>query len=266
MGLKDRIADNLQADLLPLVSDHFEVIGNIAVLAMPSQLEPFRHIITEAVLSRHRNVTTILNKTGKVQGDIRTARYEIWYGETTVTVHHEYGFSYRIDLGTSFFSARMAHERKRVCDQVGPGEKVYVPFAGVGPFAIPASARGADVYAVEKNPVAFRYLTENVNLNRVKKNCHILLGDALDTTCLPHDRFDRLIIPAPYGMDQALGLLLPILSEGGMVHFYTFKTKQEIPAVLASCESMGLVAEHISSCGNVAPGVCRWVFDMAFVS
>jgi tRNA (guanine37-N1)-methyltransferase len=262
MGLKDQLAVKLPAELLPLVSDHFEVIGTIAVLAMPAQLEPFRHTIAEAVLSRHRNITTILNKTGKVSGDARTARYETWYGETTVTVHREFGFSYRIDVGSSFFSARMAYERKRVTGQVEPGERVYVPFAGVGPFAIPAAARGGEVYAVEKNPDAFRYLAENVTQNKVIKTCHILQGDARDTACLPYGRFDRLIIPAPYGMDQVLDLLLPLLSEGGMAHFYTFKTKEEIPALLASYESRGLTVSYNAACGNVAPGVSRWVFDL----
>lgn len=266
MGLKAQIADKLPADLLPLLSNHFEVIGDIAVLSMPAQLEPFRHTITEAVLSRHRNITTILNKTGKVSGGARTARYEIWHGETTVTVHREYGFSYRIDVSRSFFSTRLASERKRVCDQVEPGERVYVPFAGVGPFAIPAAARGSEVYAVEKNPDAFRYLAENVTINRVKTNCRILQGDALSTPFLPYGRFDRLIIPAPYGWDKALDLLLPLLTEGGIAHFYTFKTKEEIPALLASYENNGLTVRYNASCGNVAPGVSRWVFDLACAS
>lgn len=263
MSLKDQIADKVPAELLPIFSDHFEVIGNIAILAMPAQLEPFRHIITEAVLCRHKNITTILNKTAKVSGCARTARFETWHGETTVTTHREFGFSYRIDVGSMFFSARMAYERKRVWNQVEPGERVHVPFAGIGPFAIPAAARGGEVYAVEKNPHAFRYLAENVTINKVRKTCHILQGDALRRTCLPNGRFDRLIIPAPYGMDQALDLLLPLLSEGGMAHFYTFKTKEEIPGLLASYESRGLAVPYNSSCGNVAPGVCRWVFDLA---
>jgi tRNA (guanine37-N1)-methyltransferase len=156
----------------------------------------------------------------------------------------------------------MAYERKRVTDQVEPGERVYVPFAGVGPFAIPAAARGGEVYAVEKNPDAFRYLAENVTQNKVIKTCHILQSDARDTACLPYGRFDRLIIPAPYGMDQVLDLLLPLLSEGGMAHFYTFKTKEEIPALLASYESRGLTVSYNAACGNVAPGVSRWVFDL----
>jgi tRNA (guanine37-N1)-methyltransferase len=263
MGLKDQLAGTIPADLLPYVSDHFEVIGNIAVLVIPRELEPYKIPVAEAVVLKRKNIVTVLNKTEKVAGDSRTARYEVLWGDTTVTVHHEFGFSYRIDPGSSFFSTRMASERKRVSDQAEPGEKVYVPFAGVGPFAIPAAARGAEVWAVEMNPEAFRWLSENVVLNNVGNTCHIARGDALDTTRLPKKEFDRLIIPAPYGQDRALDLLLPLLAEGGMAHFYTFRPKEKIPGLIASYEKKGLIVRYSSPCGNVAPSVSRWVFDLA---
>lgn len=262
MGLKDQLAGSIPADLLPYLSDHFEVIGNIAVLFIPRELGGYKTLIAEAVVSKRKNIATVLNKTGKVAGDSRTARYEVLLGETTVTVHREFGFSYRIDVGSSFFSARMASERKRVTDMVKPGERVYVPFAGVGPFAIPAAARGADVRAVEKNPGAFRWLAENVARNHVGKNCQIVPGDALDRDHMPRKEFDRLIIPAPYGMDRALDLLLPCLAGGGMVHFYTFRPQEQIAGLVAAYEEKGFTVRYSSPCGNVAPGINRWVFDI----
>jgi tRNA (guanine37-N1)-methyltransferase len=263
MGLRDQLAGKIPEDLLPHVSDHFEVIGEIAVLVVPPLLESYKLTIADAILSHRKNIITVLNKTEKVRSDSRTARYEILRGVTTVTVHREFGFSYQIDVGSSFFSARMAYERKRVTDQVEPGETVYVPFAGVGPFAIPAAARGAEVYAVEKNPDAFRWLSENAALNHVQKNCHVMQGEALDTSPLPHATFDRLIIPAPYGMDHTLNALLPLLSYGGMAHFYTFKAKEQVPGLVAAYEEKGLSVTFSSACGNVAPGVSRWVFDLS---
>jgi len=125
-----------------------------------------------------------------------------------------------------------------------------------------AAARGAKVWAVEKNPDAFRWLSENIKLNHVGDHCHLLQGDALDTALLPHTAFDRLIIPAPYGMDHALEVLLPCLSHGGMVHFYTFKKKEQVPGLVAAFGEEGLDVVYYASCGNVAPGVSRWVFDM----
>lgn len=265
MGLKEQLAQILPPDVLPLLSDRFEVIGDVAVITLPAELGHWKEAIAQAVVSRRKNIATVLNRTEKIRGPSRTARYEILHGTRTVTVHREFGFSYRIDIGTSFFSARMAAERKRVTDQVAPGERVYVPFAGVGPFVIPAAARGAEVYAVEKNPEAFRRLEENVALNHVSDRCHIMPGDACDAVRFPHAAFDRLIVPAPYGMDPALAVLLPLLSHGGTIHFYTFGSKEEILGILAGYERRGLDVTYHAACGSVAPGISRWVFDMVFL-
>ncbi|RPI39470.1 MAG: class I SAM-dependent methyltransferase family protein [Methanoregulaceae archaeon] len=263
MGLKDQLACRMPANLVSRVSDHFEVIGDVAVLSIPAELEPYKHLIAQAVASKRKNIATILNKKEKVTGESRTARYEVLQGDSSVTLHHEFGYAYRLDISRTFFSSRLANERKRVTDQVRQGEKVCVPFAGVGPFAIPAAARGAEVFAVEKNPEAFQYLLENIALNRVTGNCSAVQGDALDTAHLPYTVFDRLIIPAPYGLDHALETFLPVLSENGMVHFYTFKAKEQIPDLIRGFEQEGLMVRYSAPCGNVARGVSRWVFDMA---
>ena len=45
-------------------------------------------------------------------------------------------------------------------------------FAGVGPFAIPAAKKGCTVYANDLNPDSFRFLCENVKLNKVCGRSH----------------------------------------------------------------------------------------------
>jgi len=40
-------------------------------------------------------------------------------------------------------------------------------FAGVGPFALLLARRGARVVAIDKNPVAVKYLRENAILNKI---------------------------------------------------------------------------------------------------
>lgn len=262
MGLKDQLAGILPAELVPFLSNHFEVIGDIAVITVPAELEPWKQTIAEAVVSRRKNLVTILNKKEKVTGDARIARYEVLWGGRTTTVHRESGFAYRLDVGRAFFSTHLVHERMRVTGQIHPNERIYIPFAGIGPSVIPAAARGAEVYATENNPDAFRYLRENADLNHVSENCHLLQGDAFDTGRFAQKEFDRLIIPAPYGMDHALKTLLPLLADGGMVHVYTFRAKEEIPALISGYEGEGLTVRYSAPCGNIAPGISRWVFDL----
>lgn len=263
MGLRAQLAGVLPDDLLPYLSDHFEVVGTIAILSLSPRLHAYREVIARAIVANRRSITAVLAKTGPVAGPGRAARYELILGETTETVHNEFGYAYRIDPARSFFSTRLAYERRRVTEQVKPGERVFVPFAGVGPFVVPAAARGGEVRAVEQNPDAFRFLLDNIRRNQVVDSCHAVHGDALDPALFPGMHFDRIIIPAPYGMDHAAGRLLPLLAAGGIAHVYTFLPKEDVPRRQGMFVSLGFEVLYTSNCGNVAPGISRWVFDLA---
>jgi tRNA (guanine37-N1)-methyltransferase len=90
-----------------------------------------------------------------LSGDSRTASYEIPTGTSMIARYQEFGFQYRFNLSRIFFNVYLAYERMRVADQVEPGERFLVPFYGVGPFAIPAAAKGAEVFSIENNPDAY---------------------------------------------------------------------------------------------------------------
>jgi len=264
MGLKEQLRGIIPDQALFLISDHFEVIGDIAVISIPQELFNYKQQIAQEIISRRKNIYTVLNKVSKVSGDERTAGYEILAGDTTVTLHHEFGFSYRLDVSRVFFNTRLSYERMRVADQAECGERILVPFCGVGPFAIPVAAKGAQVVAIEQNPEAYRWLEENISLNKVRKMITAIHGDACDIRLLPRQKFDRMIIPAPYGMDGILDLLSPLVEQGGMIHLYTFKTKNEIPPLIEEYAQKGFDLTYYNSCGNVAPGVSRFVFDLVY--
>ncbi|MDD4138341.1 MAG: RsmD family RNA methyltransferase [Methanoregula sp.] len=263
MRLKELLKGSVPDDALARFSGHFDVVGDIAILTIPPGLEDYKKTIAETILAARKNISTVLNKVHKVRSDARTASYEILIGDTTVTRYREFGFQYRFDVTKVFFNVHMACERMRVTNQVEPGEQVLVPFCGVGPFAIPAAARGARVVAIEQNPDAYAYLRENVALNHVRNAITTICGDARDTTLLLGQRFDRIIIPTPYGMDTILDVLAPYAERDGMLHFYTFRAQNEIPALEENLAGKGFDFTYLNSCGNVAPGISRWVFDLA---
>lgn len=262
MGLKDQLRGIIPDHTLCYLSDRFDVIGSIAVLSLPSSLSGYKTAIAHAILSRRKNIKTVLNKTSKLEGCDRTAHYEILAGPGTITVHHEYSFAYRLDVGTVFFNPRLASERKRVTGQVQPGERLLVPCCGVGPFVIPAAARGAEIIAIEQNPEACRWLAENLELNGVEGRVTIIPGDAFDPSLLPKYLFDRAIIPTPYGMDAIFEVIAPRVQRGGMIHFYTFKNRNQADALITGFKQKGFEVVTRRRCGNVAPGVSRWVYDL----
>jgi tRNA (guanine37-N1)-methyltransferase len=157
MGLREQLRGIIPDQALCCISEHFDVIGDIAVISIPHELSDYKQVIAQEIISHRKNIYTVLNKVSKVTGDDRTAGFEILAGDTTVTLHHEFGFAYRLDVSRVFFNTRLAYERMRVIDQTECGEQVLVPFCGVGPFAIPAAAKGALVVAIEQNPDAYHY-------------------------------------------------------------------------------------------------------------
>lgn len=262
MRLKDHLKGSVPDAALDCISGHFDVIGDIAIVSIPPGLEEYKKTIAETILAGRKNIYTVLNKTQKVGSDTRTATYEVLIGDTTITRYREFGFQYRFDVTKVFFNSHMAYERMRVTDQVEPGELVLVPFCGVGPFVIPSAARGARVIAIEQNPDAYTWLRENIALNHVQKAITAIKGDARDTTLFPESRFDRIIIPTPYGMDSILDILSPFACRDGMIHFYTFKARNEIPSLAEEFAQKGFDITYQNSCGNVAPGISRRVFDL----
>ena len=262
MGLKDQLRGIIPDRALCHLSDHFDVTGDIAVLSLSPELIGYEATIAQAIISKRRTIKTVMNKISRLDGCNRTARYEILAGRDTVTVHHEYEFTYQLDVGTVFYNPRLASERKRVTDQVQSGEQVIIPFCGVGPFVIPAAARGGRILAVEKNPEAYRWLARNVQLNGVQDRVTTLPGDAFDTSLLPVYLSDRAIIPTPYGMDTIFDVLASRVKPGGIIHFYTFKNRNQADALAGEFTLKGFEVVVQRRCGHVAPSVSRWVFDL----
>jgi tRNA (guanine37-N1)-methyltransferase len=254
--------DGIPEDLCHLVPKRFDVIGDIAVVSIPPELEAHRVPVAEYIASKRGNIRAVLNKVTKLEGDHRVAGFELLLGDSSLTTHAEFGFRYRMDLKDVFFNGRLAFERERVASMVRKGEDVLVPFCGVGPFAIPAASKGAKVIAIEKNPAACRWLAENIQLNHVEGNIGPILADASCIGNFLKTKFDRAIIPTPYGMDHFLWEVLPLVRSGGPLHFYTFKAREEIDGLIGTYSDMGLEVTGYRRCGNVAPGISRWVFDM----
>jgi tRNA (guanine37-N1)-methyltransferase len=265
MRLRERLAGIIPEDYLSHFSNRFNIVGDIAIVSVPAEMEIYKPDIAKTIRSGHKNIKTVLNKVSKLEGDRRVAGFEILSGNETVTMHREFGFCYWLDLRLVFFNSHLAYERRRIALKVKQEERVLVPFCGVGPFVLPVAATGARVVAIESNSEACRWLTENAILNGVEDNIDLIKGDALkvadflNTRC---QKFDRAIIPTPYGMDHVLDILAPLVGDGGAIHFYTFKKKHQIDSLIAKYENAGLEVEFYRSCGNVAPGVCRWVFDL----
>ena len=199
----------------------YQRLGRVLLLRLPASLAPYGRLLG-AAWQEELGVETVLARRGPVDGELRQPDVELLGGTRTETEVVEHGSRWRLDAARLMFAAGNRTERLRFARLVRPGERVADLFAGIGYFTIPAARARPDArfVAVEKNPVAFRYLEENVRLNGVGDRVRPVLGD---NRSVPLDarRFDRVslgFLPSslPW-VPRALGLLLPA---GGTVHVH----------------------------------------------
>jgi tRNA (guanine37-N1)-methyltransferase len=212
-----REAQQMPADLLG--SDpSYERLGDIVVI---DEDDPERaRAVAEAVVASDLPVKTVVNRASKVSGEHRVREWDVLAGDGTETVHREYGFEYHLDIATVYFSPRLATERHRVAQQVTSGEHAFDMFAGVGPFAVPFAARGAEVVAVDTNPAAVEYLRENVARNGVADRVTVREGDVRAVAPEYDGWADRVVMNLPHSADAFLGVAVELAGEGCVLHYY----------------------------------------------
>jgi tRNA (guanine37-N1)-methyltransferase len=223
----EALADHLAPHLLARLPHAFDVVGDIAIIEVPPELEAHKHAVGEAILAAQKNVHTVLAKIGAISGVYRLREFEVIAGEPkTTTVHKEYGCSYYVDVAKAYFSPRLSTEHQRVAALVQSGETVVDLFAGVGPFAVLIAKNNPDatVYAIDINADAVELLKRNIRLNRVEKRVYPIVGDAREVV---REKLagvaDRVIMNLPETANAFIDVACKAVKpSGGTVHFYGF--------------------------------------------
>lgn len=241
----------------------YDIVGDVAILhGTPPPPGDQRDSMGSAIMSEATKVKLVVARRSALATDHRcTDAFETIRGRTRsplITTHLEFGVRYCIDLGATFFSTRMARERQRLCEQVRPGEHVFVPFAGCGPETLQLAAKteAATVVAVDSNPAAIRCAKRGVDMLQkvapeASSRVSVVEGDLLDVAGqLTHHSFDRIIAPRPKGEgdgdrgdgkvasdggSEFLRILLPLLKECGECHWYDFAADWELPSCERTC-------------------------------
>ena len=225
--LTQALEDKLPQELLSSVPQAFDIIGDIVVIDITSQLKPYQKTIGEAIMQTQKNVTTVLAKASDISGVFRVRDYDYIAGEhKTQTIHREFGCQYHIDIAKAYFSPRLSHEHERVALQVQDEEVVADLFAGVGPFSVLIGKRNPTVkiYAVDLNPDAVELLKVNVQINKIEDRVFPILGDAREITRTNlKGKADRVIMNLPEtAIDFVDAGCQAIKRQGGVIHFYAF--------------------------------------------
>ncbi|KAI9204908.1 guanine(37)-N1-methyltransferase [Polychytrium aggregatum] len=165
-------ADQILRSILPddlEVPSAFEMVGHIAHLNLREQHMPYKNIIGQVIIDKHKYIKTVVNKLDSIDHTFRFFKMEVLAGEDNfVTEMKEGGCRFQFDYSKVYWNSRLQGEHERLVKSFGSSDLICDVMAGVGPFAVPAAkTRGAVVFANDLNPDSYSSLVGNVGLNRV---------------------------------------------------------------------------------------------------
>jgi tRNA wybutosine-synthesizing protein 2 len=219
MGFKDKLAEKTKLPIAILPSS-YHVLGNILLLKLPNKkAAEEKRKIGSAILKMFPYIKTVCLQKG-VSGEFRQPKVEVIAGlKKTEITHHELGCKFKLDVSKIMWSKGNHAERQHMIHVAKPHEIVVDMFAGIGYWSIPIAkhTKVKEIFAIEKNPVSFRYLQENIRANYVT-NIIPILGDCRNVKDLP--KADRIIMGYFPNTMKFLPAALKISKKGTEIHFH----------------------------------------------
>ncbi|UCF11874.1 MAG: class I SAM-dependent methyltransferase family protein [Thermoplasmatales archaeon] len=208
----------------------YDVIGDIILIKLPNNLLKYQKEIGKSLLKSNKNIRTVCS-IKPVTGEFRTRNITVIAGESrTTTTHKEYGLKLNVNIKNTYFSPRLAAERKRVAELVKPGEIIVDLFTGVAPFSI-MIAKYADpkiIYAIDKNKEAVLFAKQNIKKNNVLNKIEVINADAKEIHDILEKKADRIIMNLPFSAHLFFTYALKIAKTHTIIHYYDILKENKI--------------------------------------
>jgi tRNA (guanine37-N1)-methyltransferase len=212
----------------------YDIIGDIILIKLPDNLLKYKREIGKALLGSKKNIKTVC-LIEPVTGEYRTRKIQVISGKkNTKTAYKEYGLTFELDVKNTYFSSRLATERKRIANLVKPIEKIVDMFTGIAPFHV-MILKYADqkvIYAVDKNKYAIQYAKQNIIRNNVLDKIEIIHADAENISQVlskKNVKADRIIMNLPFSAYKFFQNALEITANTCIIHYYDILKEDEIP-------------------------------------
>ncbi len=263
-NLKTLLKGKIPKEKLNYVPSSFEVVGSIAIFNdIHKEIKKYEKKIAQLLIDNHKNIETVVKKTGKYSGRLRTPKLSIIVGKRTkVTTHKENNIFLKLDIEKCYFSTRTATERLRIAKLTKKDESVLVLFSGIAPFpcVISKNAKAKEIFGIELNKIAHKYAKENIKLNKLK-NITLFQGDVNKVLPKIKKKFDRIIMPLPKSSEDYLDVTLKKLKPKGTIHLYVFSQEKDIKYLKKKYKHK-FKKVKATKCGMYSPHVFRVCLDL----
>ena len=242
-SLEDALVDELPANILESIPKSFDVIGKIAIIEFDrfnnlniDKSSFYKKEVAKAIVKVNKGVEVVYEKKSEVKGKYRLKELQLIFGEdNSETIHKENNCTFKLDVKKTYFTPRLVFERKRLSLlKFAKNEFIVDMFAGVGPISIQiAKSNRVKIYSFDVNPTAYKFLIENVKLNKLEGEILPYNIDVVDLTNSSNElgfnlksRVDRIIMNLPEQSINYIDISCFLMKKtGGILHFYQFCEK-----------------------------------------
>ncbi len=222
MSFKSRLTEKTGIDGIP---SSYQIIGDIMLLK-PMKIKALgeKRKLASAILQLYPYIKTVC-EAKPIKGEFREPKIIRLAGNNLVTTHKEHGILYKMDVSKVMFSKGNLFERKRIISQVKPNEIIADMFAGIGYFSLGIARKAEKIYTIEKNKTAYKYLKENITLNKIKNIIPIL---ADNRKVKLENVADRIIMGYFPNTSRFLPAALKIAKKKCIIHFHNSYRESEL--------------------------------------
>ncbi|RWS23923.1 tRNA (guanine(37)-N1)-methyltransferase-like protein [Leptotrombidium deliense] len=169
------------------VSSHNNV-GHIIQMNLHDEHLPFKNIIGNIyLLTSPPHIKRVISKAQMIESEFRNFQMEVLAERDdanslgTVVEVCEDKTKFKFDFANVYWNPRLSSERKRLLRKITKNHVLYDVFAGVGPFSIPvAKTKSCRVLANDLNPECYKWLLENIKINKCGSNIQVFNLDGRD--------------------------------------------------------------------------------------
>ena len=278
LGYDNWSGDEILSSVLPEGCDipsSYETVGHLIRLNLPEEMEDnIASIIGKVLIDKLPHIKTVVRKTANITNQFRVLPLKLVAGaENYIVSVKESECTFKFDYSTVYWNSRLQQEHGLLVSSFfKPGQVVVDMFCGVGPFALPACRLGCFVYANDLNPESYRWLLENIDINRIKMDKIITFNlDAREfiekiTDDVKH--VDHVIMNLPASSMEFLDLFPRKGFEDAQIHCYLFAKPSENPLELVKGHlkpNTQLINPKVCNVRNVSPSkdMYRVTFNLA---
>lgn len=233
MKFKEKLQKSLKGiiptDLLGKLPSGYSVIGDIAVFRhLNPKINAYKKLIGDHLILIDSQVKIVVEQIDTVSSYRKPIIEHIAGEKRTKTIHKEFNTIFNIDLEMITFSPGNKNERNHLIQTVSDNEVICDMFACIGNLSLPIAVNKPSVriYGLEWNQIAFDFLKQNIEVNKVDDRYFPVYGDNRKST---PKNFATRVLMGYFDIDyNQFRCAIEAIENQGWVHYHSISPRDNL--------------------------------------